>query len=42
VLLGGDDGAAEVKAADSFMKDQRIVDPLRMCDTLAPGFAAPG
>ena len=41
-LLGGDQGAALVTAADAQMRDRGVVDPARFTAMLAPGFPAPG
>jgi serine/threonine protein kinase len=37
-ILGGDEGAALVRAADAFMAAEKIVKPARMAAMLAPGF----
>ncbi|HUQ01082.1 MAG TPA: BREX system ATP-binding domain-containing protein [Kofleriaceae bacterium] len=39
-LVGGTAGAAEVDAADAWMRAQTVVDPVRMTACLAPGFDA--
>jgi hypothetical protein len=39
LLVGGSQGAALVEHADAFMASQRIQNPTRMADLLAPGFA---
>jgi hypothetical protein len=39
-LLGGDSGQALVRAADLWMTDQQIKNPLGMCRLLAPGLPA--
>jgi eukaryotic-like serine/threonine-protein kinase len=38
-LLGGDEGAATVAAADAWMKEQGVVSPARVARMYAPGFA---
>src|SRR5262249_23045446 len=40
VLLRGDEGAALVAQADEWMRGEGIVNPSRMADVIAPGFAA--
>jgi len=40
VVLGGTEGAALVAEADKFMASQRIQNPARMADLMAPGFVA--
>ncbi|HEX6834951.1 MAG TPA: hypothetical protein VF334_00185, partial [Polyangia bacterium] len=39
LLVGGDEGAALVAAADAFLRAQSVRDPGRVAATLAPGFA---
>jgi hypothetical protein len=36
-LAGGDAGRAQVAAADAWMEGQKVRDPSRMADMLAPG-----
>jgi hypothetical protein len=36
-LIGGDEGRALASAASAWMQDQKIVNPARMADLLAPG-----
>jgi len=36
-LIGGDEGRALAEAASAWMQDQKIVNPARMADLLAPG-----
>lgn len=37
-LLGGDEGAALQRSASAFMERQRVKEPARMVNLLAPGF----
>jgi len=39
LLLGGPEGATLVEKADAFMASQKIQNPARMADLMAPGFA---
>ena len=39
VLLGGDLGASEASAADTFLRASGVVDPEKMTALLVPGFA---
>ena len=38
LLLGGDEGADHVRAADAWMVSQGVKRPEKMCAMLAPGF----
>jgi hypothetical protein len=38
-LVGGDEGAALIAAADAFMRARSVYEPERVAATLAPGFA---
>ncbi len=38
ILVGGDEGAAQVRDADAWMRTQLVKIPERMVDVLAPGF----
>jgi hypothetical protein len=40
-LIGGEEGAARRTEADQLLAKQRVKDPSRMLEMLAPGFASP-